>query len=112
LTQRRFSDDPLRNDDTIRGLYHWYTIRVLLEQVEIQVDVGELDVDLAKDRFGHSDARVAQRAIPTRVDHDLHDALNDYLSWVRPVTSIAVAVLLGIILLAFVFKLATGGLTP
>jgi hypothetical protein len=38
--------------------------------------------------------------------------LNDYLSWVRPVTSIAVAILLGIILLAFVFKLATGGLTP
>jgi hypothetical protein len=30
----------------------------------------------------------------------------------RPVTSIAVAVLLGVILLAFVFKLASGGLTP
>ena len=30
----------------------------------------------------------------------------------RPVTSIAVAVLMGIILLAFVAKLATGGLTP
>jgi hypothetical protein len=31
---------------------------------------------------------------------------------VRPVTSIAVAVLLGIILIAFVVKLAIGGLTP
>jgi hypothetical protein len=35
-----------------------------------------------------------------------------YLESVRPVTSIAVAVLLGMILIAFVFKLATGGLTP
>jgi len=31
---------------------------------------------------------------------------------VRPVTSIAIAVLLGFILLAFVVKLASGGLTP
>jgi hypothetical protein len=31
---------------------------------------------------------------------------------VRPVTSIAVAVLLGIIFIAFVFKLVTGGLAP
>jgi hypothetical protein len=35
-----------------------------------------------------------------------------YLQLMRPVTSIAVAVLLGMILIAFVFKLATGGLTP
>jgi hypothetical protein len=35
-----------------------------------------------------------------------------YLGSVRPVTSIAVAVLLGIILIAFVAKLVTGGLTP
>ena len=35
-----------------------------------------------------------------------------YLDPVRPVTSIAVAVLLGMILIAFVFKLAAGGLTP
>lgn len=35
-----------------------------------------------------------------------------YLLGVRPVTSIAVAILLGVIVLAFVFKLATGGLTP
>ncbi len=38
--------------------------------------------------------------------------LGHYLHRVRPVTSIAVAVLLGIIMIAFVFKLATGGLTP
>ena len=35
-----------------------------------------------------------------------------YLVVVRPVTSIAVAVLLGVIVVAFVVKLAAGGLTP
>jgi hypothetical protein len=102
---------------------HRNPVRVLVQKSEIKVNVDQRHVLPAEGRHSRRDALIAQRTVLPREDYDLHDCTllhsaeptgleNDKLVVVRPVTSIAVAVLLGIILLAFVFKLATGGLTP
>lgn len=92
-----------------------YPVGVLLEQSQVEVNVNEDDLIVAEHGPRRCDRTVTERTIPSRIHDHFHGVIvpsAHYLERVRPVTSIAVAVLLALIVVAFVVKLAAGGLTP
>lgn len=128
--QGLFADEALIDDGAVFGFDDRDAIGISLEKSEVEVDVDESHLVLSKDAVGPRDSLVTQRATPPGIDDHTHPASvptprrsqpahtsyvlrhTYYVLHVRPVTSIAIAVVLALIVIAFVIKLLTGGLTP
>lgn len=114
------SDDPRIDDalvDHITGscLEYGYPIVVDLKKCEVEVNIDDLDVDSGISSNGPNcgECFITQRAAHSRQKSDAgHRGPLTIVTAVRPVTSIAVSVLLAFIVIAFIIKLLTGGLTP
>jgi len=70
--EKRFSDDPLRDDRTVSRFDHRDTIRVLLKEFKIKIDVDKGDIPVTEDGPRYCNTRIAQGTTLPCVDGDLH----------------------------------------
>lgn len=113
------SNDSFIDHRSVQGFDNRYPIVVALQQCEVEIDVD--DLDCVTGTFGNwledCQSFVAQRTSVTCVEAQHragagHRGSLTIVSDMRPVTSIAVVVLLAFIVIAFIVKLLTGGLSP
>ena len=108
-------DHSLVDHVTGNRLKYGYPIVVELKKCEVEINIDDFDVDPGVSRNGanRDEGFITQRAALSRQKSDEgHGGPLTIVTTVRPVTSIAVSVLLAFIVIAFIIKLLTGGLSP